>query len=569
MFISPDRPQVDMVSLQDNVFSFAAPDFAPWLSQLSQINAALFLHQQRLHDMSFNRMSLKSGWPQLAAKPEPHGLPACGSGYYPEGQNTTAGEGQSLPGNHTSRSAISFVSHYATSAELRGVAHPSNANVPVAPELLDSSFWPVVPHGPAALPPFAHGDPTWEHTHQGVNPSVFDYGHYNLGVHTSVLPDTVFRPGEALQNLSLPPMPDRDSSTSSKLYASSDMLEAMVLDDEPDQSWNTSPGTPAGYGGSRCVEVSESDITSSTWAKSERIDEKTVSPNMLKIRQTPTPSSSYESIHTSFLADAHLPEPLVVVNPIPTQAPRLHGTAKKARKLLPDISQRLLLPSNHISRHQQHPAYARSPSPAPRKLTRLRPKSKRDGTPSLPSPPPACSPAMRTQLPAAVPKRGPAKEREPEPVDLSDRTSKDDFLVKQKQLGMTYKEIRRKGGFTEAESTLRGRYRTLTKVREARVRKPEWAEKDLRLLEKAVRSLSHTSNLNNSSKVPWKKVAEYIVAHGGSYHFGNSTCRKRWDDLVREQTALGKTLRQPFFEMIGEFAAGAVSGGGHGYGQGV
>jgi hypothetical protein len=94
----------------------------------------------------------------------------------------------------------------------------------------------------------------------------------------------------------------------------------------------------------------------------------------------------------------------------------------------------------------------------------------------------------------------------------------------------------------------------------------------LRLLEKAVRSLAHTSDLNNSSKVPWKKVAEYIVAHGGSYHFGNSTCRKRWDDLVREQTALGKTLRQPFFEMqIGEFdvGGGVVEGGGLGYGQGV
>lgn len=43
-------------------------------------------------------------------------------------------------------------------------------------------------------------------------------------------------------------------------------------------------------------------------------------------------------------------------------------------------------------------------------------------------------------------------------------------------------------------------------------------------------------------------MAEYIVAHGGSYHFGNSTCRKRWDELVREQTALGKTLELPFDE---------------------
>jgi hypothetical protein len=46
---------------------------------------------------------------------------------------------------------------------------------------------------------------------------------------------------------------------------------------------------------------------------------------------------------------------------------------------------------------------------------------------------------------------------------------------------MTYKEIRRKGGFIEAESTLRGRFRTLTKHRDARVRKPEWTENDVSL----------------------------------------------------------------------------------------
>jgi hypothetical protein len=65
---------------------------------------------------------------------------------------------------------------------------------------------------------------------------------------------------------------------------------------------------------------------------------------------------------------------------------------------------------------------------------------------------------------------------------LTDRTAKDDFLVKHKQQGMTYKEIRRLGGFIEAESTLRGRYRTLTKSREARVRKPEWSEKDVSVI---------------------------------------------------------------------------------------
>ncbi len=35
-----------------------------------------------------------------------------------------------------------------------------------------------------------------------------------------------------------------------------------------------------------------------------------------------------------------------------------------------------------------------------------------------------------------------------------------------------------------------------------------------------------------NTKIPWKKVGEYIVDNGGSYHFGNTTCRKRWDMLT-------------------------------------
>lgn len=62
---------------------------------------------------------------------------------------------------------------------------------------------------------------------------------------------------------------------------------------------------------------------------------------------------------------------------------------------------------------------------------------------------------------------------------LPTRSEKDEFLVKHKQAGMTYREIRKKGGFTEAESTLRGRFRTLTKPKEARVRKPEFQEIDV------------------------------------------------------------------------------------------
>ena len=36
----------------------------------------------------------------------------------------------------------------------------------------------------------------------------------------------------------------------------------------------------------------------------------------------------------------------------------------------------------------------------------------------------------------------------------------------------------------------------------------------------------------STTKIPWKPVAEYIATNGGSYHFGYSTCRKKWDELV-------------------------------------
>lgn len=57
--------------------------------------------------------------------------------------------------------------------------------------------------------------------------------------------------------------------------------------------------------------------------------------------------------------------------------------------------------------------------------------------------------------------------------------SKDAFLIDCKRRGMSYRDIKRLGGFEEAESTLRGRYRTLTKRKELRVRKPQWREKDV------------------------------------------------------------------------------------------
>ncbi|KAK2732893.1 hypothetical protein FQN57_002447 [Myotisia sp. PD_48] len=57
--------------------------------------------------------------------------------------------------------------------------------------------------------------------------------------------------------------------------------------------------------------------------------------------------------------------------------------------------------------------------------------------------------------------------------------SRDAFLIRCKQSGMSYKEIKERGHFTEAESTLRGRFRSLTKRKELRVRKPGWGEFDV------------------------------------------------------------------------------------------
>lgn len=362
-----------------------------------------------------------------------------------------------MSNSRSSRSStLSHVSQYSTPTEPKTARHSSSADVPAIPELLGTPYWQtaVAPPTFSSFAPHA-GDSLWEHAHHGVNPSLLEYGHHTLGVHTSMLPQTVFRPGEALHNLSLPPLVERHSNTDSKLFASSDMLEAMVLDDDPGPSrWGVP--TQAAYEGPRCVEVSESDVTSSTWA--DDTDEKTVSPKMLRLRQTPSPSTSSESLHTSFVVDANHPLPSVETSPCQVANVAVTAT-KKARKLLPNRTSR----PDMLSRHQS-PIGSEPPSPR-RKLTRLRPK---------PKPAPSLSSTPLGMLPLSPG----GTER----IEFSDRMSKDDFLVRQKQMGMTYKEIRRMGGFTEAESTLRGRYRTLTKSREARVRKPEWSEKDVSCL---------------------------------------------------------------------------------------
>ncbi|XP_014551635.1 hypothetical protein COCVIDRAFT_42072 [Bipolaris victoriae FI3] len=123
------------------------------------------------------------------------------------------------------------------------------------------------------------------------------------------------------------------------------------------------------------------------------------------------------------------------------------------------------------------------------------------------------------------------------------RERNDRVLIEGKKRGETYKEIKKKLiGEDPAESTLRGRYRSLTKDRRDRVRKPVWTKFDTELLNETVRQELKRieSNLQNPSalsieqklmKVSWKKVADFIEENGGSYHFGNSTCKRKWLEL--------------------------------------
>ncbi|OBT63533.1 hypothetical protein VE03_07017 [Pseudogymnoascus sp. 23342-1-I1] len=142
--------------------------------------------------------------------------------------------------------------------------------------------------------------------------------------------------------------------------------------------------------------------------------------------------------------------------------------------------------------------------------------------------------------PITVASRNPRTRHDPftSPTPMT-RITKDAFLISSKQAGMSYRAIRQAGNFSEAESTLRGRYRTLTKQKEERVRKPEWTAGDVALLREAVERFRccerKGGRRGRGGKTPWKRVAEYIEGNGGSYRFGNATCRKMWDRLGEEE----------------------------------
>ncbi|PMD34151.1 hypothetical protein L207DRAFT_547478 [Hyaloscypha variabilis F] len=280
----------------------------------------------------------------------------------------------------------------------------------------------------------------------------------------------------------------------------------------------------------------------------QTIASSTISPKVLTLNVSSTPSSSSGSSQEAMMglsrpsnittssesSDQSGPETLAVVEP-PSHSHR-------QRQALPEsipISRRIVpvLPSNDFVSNENN-----------KKRSTKVVKSGRNGR-RRSSPVPPSTPSnkhlssWRAGVAAPRPKKIVPKPVTPEPEysrsnysqssataqAMHHRDAKDDFLVRSKLAGMSYKEIRRQGKFSEAESTLRGRFRTLTKHKAARVRKPEWDDNDIRLLKKAVRKL--TKGDPKKCKVPWKQVADYIATNGGSYHFGNATCRKRWDEL--------------------------------------
>ncbi|KAJ9662456.1 hypothetical protein H2198_001345 [Neophaeococcomyces mojaviensis] len=113
----------------------------------------------------------------------------------------------------------------------------------------------------------------------------------------------------------------------------------------------------------------------------------------------------------------------------------------------------------------------------------------------------------------------------------------DQKLIAWRRAGMTYKQIKEKGNFGLEESTLRGRYRTLTKGREQRLRKPDWPTQAVNALREGVELLgpavvNGSSRKETLDRVPWKRVAEWMNQNRNCYLYGNATVKKKYKELL-------------------------------------
>ncbi|KAJ4992719.1 hypothetical protein SVAN01_01765 [Stagonosporopsis vannaccii] len=126
-------------------------------------------------------------------------------------------------------------------------------------------------------------------------------------------------------------------------------------------------------------------------------------------------------------------------------------------------------------------------------------------------------------------------------ADKDQRVKDDETLLQMKRDGYTYRDIRKALGRKVAESTLRGRYRSLTKPRKDRLRAPKWTETDIVLLKRYVEDEFERLDVTQPSletkqkpdKVPWMRIVELIASNGGSYKFGAATAKKKWFEVTR------------------------------------
>ena len=243
---------------------------------------------------------------------------------------------------------------------------------------------------------------------------------------------------------------------------------------------------------------SNGSISANTWA-SQAAAQSTISPKLLTLDVPSAPMSSSGSSQGTVISrsdsssapsieedasDFSGPETLAVVEqPVPVRPPRqiLPDSLPSPRRALP------ILPSDDFNSAQatRRRSLRRTSANQSRKKSDL---SYGSTTATFQKE------SRRSEV--VSPKSNLPKRIEPKPLPeepswtasnqstataqaMHHRDAKDDFLVRSKLAGMSYKDIRRQGKFTEAESTLRGRFRTLTKHKAARVRKPEWNDNDV------------------------------------------------------------------------------------------
>lgn len=95
-----------------------------------------------------------------------------------------------------------------------------------------------------------------------------------------------------------------------------------------------------------------------------------------------------------------------------------------------------------------------------------------------PEPPSVGTPSHNQPTSSSRRPRSRPARRNPLPTGPA-RTARDAFLLRCRAEGMSYKQLKEHGNLPEAESTLRGRYRALTKSKQERVRRPVWTDRDV------------------------------------------------------------------------------------------